>query len=93
MSWNISAVPPRSHVLASASAEVALDLKSSAGLERCQSGAPVAVLTRLFLILHLLSISSVLLILRRRCFVSQPESVRAGGLVLLFRTLRCLDGN
>lgn len=93
MNWDFPALPPRSHMLALVSAEGPLDSKSSAGLERSQGGAPVALLTWLVLILHLLSISSVLLILRRRSFVSQPESVWAGGLVSLFWALQCLDEN
>lgn len=89
----LSAVPLRSHMLASAGGEVPLDLKSRAGLEGRQRAAPIAVLTSLLLILHLLSISSVLLILRRSSIVAELESVRAAGLVSLVWTLRCLDEN
>lgn len=59
----------RSHMLAWASAEVPLDFEGRAGLERCQGGAPIAVLTSLFLVLHLLSISSEPLIARPRCLL------------------------
>lgn len=66
----LSVVPPHLHMLALQSTKVPLDLKSQAGLEGCQRGAPIAVLTLLFLILHLLSISSVLVILGQRSIVS-----------------------
>lgn len=66
-------------MLAWRSATGPLGLQSQAGLEARQRGAPVAVLTWLFLILHLLSISPKLLMLGQRRIVAQLESFLSPG--------------